>query len=187
MYIQDRQTQTFITDDGYIVTTEDGHIPWWYTRKAQLIKWIIFTSLFFLFLLYLFIGHYHAMRRLRAGKAPLRYHRWMLDRQQRAIHEPEFRDPVPQYGVYRPQYGVYRPAEYNMHTFPPPQYDPNHPAPPTYQPPQGATKIDPSQNHMEPTHRPALSGEQAPEYSTPPGPPPAVLANHAGSTNTYRL
>jgi len=189
MYIQEREE--FLTSDGLIVETDDGRVPWWYSRKAQIIKWAVFTGLFFAFLLYLVVGHYHAVRRLKKNKAPLKYHRWMLNREQRAIHEPEFRNPVPQYGVYRPQYGVYRPGDYNMQNFPPPRYDPSQPPPPTYQPPEGASKVAPSQYHSEPTRRPPSgSGDEAPDYEAPPGPPPAaVTANHtAGSgSEAYRV
>lgn len=79
-----------------------------------------------------------------------------------------------------------------MHPMPPPMYDPSAPMPPTYQPPAGATKVDPSQWRAEPTRRPAESGEPAPEYEAPAGPPPAaVYAHNTGaseaSNNPYRL
>lgn len=80
-----------------------------------------------------------------------------------------------------------------MHPMPPPMYDPNAPMPPTYQPPEGATKVDPSQWRSEPTRRPQESGEASPAYEAPSRPPPAaaVQANHTGastvSNNPYRL
>jgi len=79
-----------------------------------------------------------------------------------------------------------------MYPMPPPIYDPNAPPPPTYQPPEGASKVDPSQWRTEPTRRPAETGEPSPAYDAPPGPPPAAVhANHTGgsrsSNNPYRL
>ena len=73
---------------------------------------------------------------------------------------------------------------------PPPVYDPNSAMPPTYQPPAGATKVDPTQWRSEPTRRPAESGEAAPDYTAPPGPPPATRiesTNTGASNNPYRL
>jgi hypothetical protein len=69
-----------------------------------------------------------------------------------------------------------------MSTFAPPVYDPNSAPPPTYAPPQGATKIDPSQWRSEPTRRPAD------DYAAPEGPPPAFLrperpGQASGTTN----
>ncbi|PSS08737.1 hypothetical protein M430DRAFT_37498 [Amorphotheca resinae ATCC 22711] len=75
---------------------------------------------------------------------------------------------------------------------PPPVYDPSAPMPPVYQPPEGATKVDPSQWRSEPTRRPAEE-DPAPSYEAPPGPPPraAVQADHTGtsttSNNPYRV
>ena len=73
---------------------------------------------------------------------------------------------------------------------PPPVYDQNSAMPPTYQPPAGATKVDPTQWRSEPTRRPAESGEAAPDYTAPPGPPPATRiesTNTGASNNPYRL
>jgi len=112
---------------------------------------------------------------------------WLLNRDQRARYDPSYQNPHAFYSNY-PQPG----DQYSMHPMPPPMYDPNAPQPPTYQPPAGGSKIDPSQWRSEPTRRPAESGEPAPDYDAPPGPPPAALyANHTGgstvSNNPYRL
>lgn len=62
---------------------------------------------------------------------------------------------------------------------PPPVYDGQRP--PEYAaPPEGATKIDPSQWRAEPTRRPqeSSSAAQAPnDFEAPPGPPPSHPAS----------
>jgi hypothetical protein len=149
------------------------------------------------------IGYWHAKRRINKGLRPLAYHRvrlpqhrtrleanitqWLLNRQQRARYDPSYQNPHVFYTSY-PQPG----GQYGMNPMPPQLYDPNG-QPPNYQPPAGASKVDPSQWRSEPIRRPAESGEQAPEYEAPPGPPPApvVHASHTGgstvSNNPYRL
>lgn len=174
-------------------------------QTGQIVRWSIFFGIFFLFVAYMAIGYWHAKRRINKGLRPLAYHRvrhayplaqyrlvtiandaqWLLNRQQRARYDPNYQNPSVYYNTY-PQG-----QQYGLQNMPPPMYDPNAPMPPTYQPPAGATKVDPSQWRSEPTRRPAESGEAAPSYDAPPGPPPAVQANHTGastvSNNPYRL
>lgn len=164
----------------------DGEVPFWWTRKGEIIRWSIFLGIFLLLIAYMAIGYWHAKRRINKGLPPLGYHRWLLNRQQRAIYDPNYRNPSVYYNQY-PQGG-----QYGLQNIPPPpMYDPNAAMPPTYQPPAGATKVDPSQWRSEPTRRPAENGEPAPSYDAPPGPPPAVTANHTGastvSNNPYRV
>lgn len=110
---------------------------------------------------------------------------FLLSRKERAQHDPSYREPLPDYSVYRPD-------QYGMHAYPPPVYDPNAPAPPSYQPPAGATKVDPSQSRTGPTGSQPAPGEPSPEYTPPLGPPPAAAlhAAHTGSSsasnNPYR-
>ncbi|PMD20835.1 hypothetical protein NA56DRAFT_704066 [Hyaloscypha hepaticicola] len=164
-----------------------GGDSFWYSRTGQIVRWSVFLGILFLFFAYMIIGYWHAKRRINKGLRPLAYHRWLLNREQRARYDPSYQNPHVFYTRY-PQPG----GQYGMNPMPPPMYDPNG-QPPSYQPPAGATKVDPSQWRSEPTRRPAESGEQAPEYEAPPGPPPApvVHANHTGgstaSNNPYRL
>jgi hypothetical protein len=163
-----------------------GNSFWW-TRTGQIVRWSIFFGIFILFLAFMMIGYWHAKRRIYKGLPPLAYHRWLLNRHQRARYDPSYQNPHVFYNNYPPPGG-----QYGMHPMPPPMYDPNAPQPPTYQPPAGASKVDPSQWRSEPTIRPAESGEPAPDYEAPPGPPPAAIhANHTGtstvSNNPYRL
>ncbi|KAG5991413.1 hypothetical protein E4U54_003893 [Claviceps lovelessii] len=76
-----------------------------------------------------------------------------------------------QYGGYyyqQPQQSGYQPA-YPMNDMPLPAYDPNRP--PVYSgPPEGGSKVDPSQNRA-PAQRPP-EANAAPDYAPPPGPPP---------------
>jgi len=78
----------------------------------------------------------------------------------------------------------YQPEYYGMQAMPPPVYDPKAPRPPVYEGPDGAAKVAPSQFGNKPTDGP----EDDEEYQAPPGPPPAVSADHTGSSNNpYRL
>ncbi|KAK0730366.1 hypothetical protein B0H67DRAFT_548333 [Lasiosphaeris hirsuta] len=158
------------TDDGFI--DEDScYVPFWYTRTGVILKWSLFLGLTALIGLYILLGYLHAKRRIAKGLAPLGYHRWLISRSQLARVDPRYQYPAANAMPYNPnnQY-------YNMHAMPPPPvYDPNrppmYPGPPG--PPDGATKVDPSQQDtgVEPARR-------FDEYQAPPGPPPA---------NTYRL
>jgi len=171
-------------DDGGVIECTDGP-NWWYTNTARIVKWVVFFGIFGAFIAFMVFGRMHARRRIRKGLAPLAYHRWLLNREERARYDPNFQNPQAVYSTYRPQ-------QYGMETMPPPVYDHNAPPPPTYQPPAGSSKVDPSQWRTQPTRRPDESNDSAPEYTPPAGPPPpAVQANHTGasasSSNPYRL
>jgi len=171
-------------NDGSDFVIVENH-SWWWTRTGQIVRWSIFFGLLFLFFAYMIGGYMHAKSRMKKGLPPLKYHRWLLNRQQRARFDPNYQNPSVYYSTYRPSQG-----QYGMQPMPPPMYDPSQPPPPTYQPPAGASKVDPSQWRAEPTRRPAESGERAPEYEAPPGPPPAAAlqANNTGtSNNPYRM
>jgi len=175
---QNNQQEEFIYDDER---------SFWWTRTGQIVRWSVFFGIFFLFIAYMTIGYWHAKRRINKGLRPLAYHRWLLNRQQRARYDPAYQNPTAFYAPY-PSGG-----QYGMHPMPPPMYDPDAPQPPTYQPPAGGSKVDPSQWRAEPTRRPTpAEGEPSPAYEAPPGPPPAaVTANHTGasttSNNPYRM
>src|SRR5256885_17258867 len=74
-------------------------------------------------------------------------------------------------------------------------YNPNLPPPPSYQPPEGASKVDPSQ-YRHSQHSAAGTARQesgvtarpsTEEYAPPPGPPPALQnQSTGGSTNPFR-
>jgi len=172
----------FIEDDG---DDFDDEVPFWWTPTGQIIRWAIFGGIVLVVFLFFILAYWHARRRLKKGLAPLAYHRWLLSRELRAQYDPAYRNPEVNYNTYRPE-------QYGMHPYPPPVYDPNAPAPPTYQPPVGATKVDPSQYSTQPLNRSAAVGDSAPEYSAPPGPPPAALrpdqtGSSSTSNNPYRL
>ncbi|KAH8592096.1 hypothetical protein B0O99DRAFT_518210 [Bisporella sp. PMI_857] len=155
-------------------------------QEGQIARWSVFFAIIFLFSAYMIGGYLHAKRRIKKGLPPLAYHRWLLNRQQRARFDPNYQNPQAYYSPYRPDGG-----QYGMHPMPPPMYNPNEPPPPVYQPPAGGTKVDPSQWRTEPTRRPNENAEASPSYDAPPGPPPAaVQANHTGastvSNNPYR-
>lgn len=167
--------------DGFVVNDDRCFVPFWYTRTGVIVKWSLFLGLTAILVLYLSIGYLHAKRRLRKGLPPLAYHRWLVTRPELARVDPRYAYPQPTgYTTYRPEY-------VGMHAMPPPVYDPNAQRPPVYErPPEGATKVDPSQWRDEPTRRPAE--QQAEEYQAPVGPPPpaAVRPQGTGSSNPFR-
>ncbi|RFU28186.1 hypothetical protein B7463_g8154, partial [Scytalidium lignicola] len=160
--------QTFTDGEGNVYVYHDS---FWWTKTGQIVRLAVFLGIFALIMGYLLGGYLHAKRRIAKGLAPLPYHRWMLSRQQRVQHDPNYQNPANYYyGPYQAE-GQY---QHNMHPMPPPLYDPNAPMPPSYQPPEGATKVDPSQR-SQPTMRPAEASDSSPSYYAPPqGPPPAA-------------
>ncbi|GJN70455.1 hypothetical protein PLICBS_004513 [Purpureocillium lilacinum] len=120
---------------------------------------------------YILGGYWHAKRRLRKGLQPLAYHRCLVSR--RAYQPPQYQASWPQQGGGGG--GYYQPDAYHMGNMAPPVYDPNRP--PMYPgqpagPPEGGSKVDPSQWRTEPTRR-APESNPAPDYAPPAGPPPA--------------
>ncbi|KAJ9132982.1 hypothetical protein NKR23_g11064 [Pleurostoma richardsiae] len=175
-------------DVPYGFVEENGRlVPFWYSRTGVIVKWSVFLGLFTIIGLYLLIGYTHAKRRMRKGLPPLAYHRWLVSKAELARVDPRYAYPQPAgYSNYRPDYYGMQPQPFAA---PPPVYDPNAPRPPIYDGPEGATKVAPSQYGNQPTYRPA-DQDQAPmgdDFAPPPGPPPAVTANHTGSSNNpYR-
>ncbi|KAI9784826.1 MAG: hypothetical protein M1839_001556 [Geoglossum umbratile] len=164
-----------IGDDGY-----------YYTPRDLAIKWIVITSLMIGFLMFLGLSYWHAHRRMSRGKPPLKYHRWLIPRAQRAQFEPESQN---QFSFYQAQNGPY---DYNQSMnpqAPPPAYNPDLAPPPTYQPPTGASKVDPIQSptYTPPPQPPAVGpsfGFQQTGVAASSEPPPPA-ATH--STNPFRL
>ncbi|EEY17597.1 conserved hypothetical protein [Verticillium alfalfae VaMs.102] len=137
---------------------------------------------------YLIGGYLHAKRRLKKGLLPLAYHRWMVRRAVLAQVDPRYGRPHQQpayYATYRPGYGeAYAQGQghggYGMQNMPPPppMYDPSSARPPMYVPPEGGSKVDPSQTY----------GRES--YAPPAGPPPpqqqtGVATNTTGNTNPF--
>lgn len=117
---------------------------WWWSPEAYAVKFAIIVALFAVVAVYLLGGYLHAKRRIRKGLPPLAYHRWMLSRAERARFDPNY---------HPPQIALYQvPEGYATHGYPapPPAYNPNAPPPPTYQPPEGGSKIAPSQSVYQP-------------------------------------
>ncbi|KAI1004519.1 hypothetical protein K3495_g3690 [Podosphaera aphanis] len=152
-------------DDIIIVQREPS---FWWTKTGQIIRWSVFFGIITILTLYTLIGYYHAKRRMKKGLPLLAYHRWLVSDELREIHDPTYVNPRSYY-IYSTG-----PTGYGMQAMPPPLYDPNAPLPPSYRPPNGATKVDPSQWHSEPTIRPQTTNV-SPNYEAPPGPPPAAI------------
>ncbi|KAL9018922.1 MAG: hypothetical protein Q9185_003756 [Variospora sp. 1 TL-2023] len=132
---------------------------WWYSETAEAIKWAVVVTILAL-LVFCLAGYLHARRRVRAGQAPLKYHRWLLPRRQRMHQAPQA--PHQQFTFYGHQQA---PHEMQPYPAPPPAYhQAQMPPPPRYEPPQGASKTNPDQ-----------------QYMAPPGPPPPPAAESSRS------
>ncbi|KAF0322021.1 hypothetical protein GQ607_010747 [Colletotrichum asianum] len=169
--------QTVVNDNdlppGWVI--QNGRaIPWWYSRTGVIVKWSVFLGLTTLFAAFLIIGYMHGKRRLKKGLLPLGYHRWLFSRAQLARVDSRYAWPQATYNNYRPEYYQQQQGYYGMQGMPPPTYDPNAARPPMYAPPDGGSKVDPSQEYG---------------ITPPPGPPPppaAMPANHTGQSYPYR-
>lgn len=143
-------------------------------QTGVIVKWSVFLGLTTLFAAFLIIGYMHGKRRLKKGLLPLGYHRWLFSRAQLARVDSRYAWPQATYNNYRPEYYQQQQGYYGMQGMPPPTYDPNAARPPMYAPPDGGSKVDPSQEYG---------------ITPPPGPPPppaAMPANHTGQSYPYR-
>ncbi|KAH6609283.1 chitin synthesis regulation [Trichoderma cornu-damae] len=138
---------------------EDGIlIPWRYSKVGIIVKWSLAAAILLGFVMFLLGGYLHLQSRLKKGRPPLAYHRFMVRRSMPAATEQS--DWMPQGNG--PQ-GVHYMA-------PPPIYDPARL--PVYSGhADGGAKVDYAQ---EPTRR-AAEVNPAPEYEAPLGPPPAAV------------
>ncbi|KAG5977401.1 hypothetical protein E4U55_006844 [Claviceps digitariae] len=157
--------------DIYCVDGE-CYYSWWHSQTGIIVRWVVFFVILALILLYILGGTLHARRRMRKGLEPLAYHRCLVRRRFRAPPPNQQQWPVNQQqaGYYnqQPQQSGHQPA-YPMNDMPLPAYDPNRP--PVYSgPPEGGSKVDPSQNRAPTQRQPETNG--APEYAPPQGPPP---------------
>lgn len=132
------------------------------------VRYAIVGSLFALALLYFVGGYFHALRRLRKGLPPLRYHRWMVQRRlymMNAMNNGQNNNNGSG-GYYNSGAAYYGPpgsqqpgqGGYQMENYPPPPpaYNPQEVPPPTYQPPEGASKVLADQHY----HVRAVDGEE---------------------------
>jgi len=144
----------------------DGDGSWWWSSEAYTIKFAVLLSIFVVLIAYFLGGYLHAQRRIKKGLPPLRYHRWLLPRSQRARFDPYFQQQQQQQFAYYPVQDGYAMQGYPP---PPPAYNPHAPPPPSYQPSEGGSKVMPSQD----------------VYAAPVGPPPTTSnANPVGEEPT---
>ncbi|KAI5798925.1 hypothetical protein EDC01DRAFT_628776 [Geopyxis carbonaria] len=168
-------------DNGWGYGDDDGPDEWYLSGEASSIKYGILFGILALAALLIAGSWFHARQRMKKGVAPLRYHRWLVPRSQRAIYEPHLRgggQPEQNFTFYNHQ--QQQQQGYDMNTVPPPPaYNPNFAQPPVYAgalPPVGTAK-NPFQDP------PAVGGEgssgvQPPQqvhYAPPPpsGAPPS--------------
>lgn len=144
-----RILQKRVDDDDY---DDDDDVNWWYSDTATTVKWVAFSAIVLLFMIWIIGGHWHAKRRIEKGLRPLAYHRCFVSRRMMARVDPRYACP-PQtymYSNYPPPPDGYNysyapnPNGYQMNNMPPPPiYDPSRP--PQYEAPPGASKVDPNQ------------------------------------------
>lgn len=145
--------QSFVGNNNGIVTRDDGFRDddsdnFWYSDKAEIIKWAVAGGITLFFLLWFVGGYIHARRRVRKGLKPLLYHRFLLPYSQRAQFEPQNN-----FSFYRQENQGYPMDQYGP---PPPVYNADNPQPPQYMPPPGGTKANPSQEWIAPPPGPPL-------------------------------
>lgn len=120
------------------------------------VRYGIIAALFFIVLLFFVGGYFHAQRRIKKGKQPLAYHRWML-------RAPAYNArPYPPPGS-RPVYAYYSEPHNNNYQMegyppPPPAYHHAEASPPVYAPPPGASKAMADQTFRETTRVGESSG-----------------------------
>jgi len=140
---------------------------WWWSTTGMAVRYIIVAVIFVTVIAALLFAYTHAQRRVRAGKEPLAYHRWLVARRQRRYTSEQSR-----YAHYaqNPQqaYGM------NNYAPPPPAYN-AYDVPPTYQPPDGGSKTMANQNVEEMRRG---DGESSTTFMAPPPshPPPGHVA-----------
>ncbi|KAH0609016.1 uncharacterized protein H6S33_001244 [Morchella sextelata] len=122
---------------------------WYWSDEARNIKYGVLFGILILAFLVIMGMWLHADRRMKAGNAPLPYHRWLVARHRRAQWEPQLQQPEQQFSFYQhQQHQRQQETDYSMHTVPPPAYNPNYAQPPVYTggPPIGSSKVHPSQH-----------------------------------------
>lgn len=160
--------------DGFI-DDSTCYVPFWYTKTGVIVKWSLFLGLIAFIGLYLLLGYMHAQRRIKKGLMPLAYHRFLVNRRQRAMMDPNYQYPQPETRPY-----FHNQQYFGMQNMPPPVYDPAAARPPMYSgpqgpagPPDGATKVDPTQ-------------QNAYQYEAPSGPPPSTIPPQNTGSNPFR-
>ncbi|EEU48056.1 uncharacterized protein NECHADRAFT_102387 [Fusarium vanettenii 77-13-4] len=158
----DNRTESWGLDDD---DNDEGY--WWYSDEGVIVKWSILAVIVVLFTLWIVGGYWHAKRRIAKGLRPMAYHRCFVSRRMMAQVDPRYAyHPQPYYATYPgPDGHTYvQPGGYPMYNMPPPVYDPSRP--PMYEePPEGGSKIDPTQGQRR--------DDGPADFQAPPGPPPA--------------
>lgn len=168
-------------------------------QTAVAIKWAFIGAVFLLFLLWFVGGYYHAQRRIKRGLPPLRYHRvcsqrWAIDR-----HSLKFCSSSSQHDSARctcadrnsvaithntmatvkatPCKHIRHHLQVRFKTWylkyeaDSTAYHTENIPPPSYQPPQGGTKVNPTQEWAVP----------------PPGPPPGYAGEGSSTMQSVPL
>lgn len=133
-------------------------------QRAYAIRWGIILGLVLIFSVFLVVAYTHANRRLSRNQPPLPYHRWLLPRHKRAIHEPRFRRPEANFTFYQQQQQQQQyQGNHGGAPLPPPPGQWSAPLPPT--PPAAAAA---GQYPMQPVPPPYnASYAHPPGYSAP--------------------
>lgn len=123
-------------DDGDVNDARNG-VGDYYDREGEIIRYVVVAVLLFSVLFLIFFGMWHAKKRVRQGKAPLMYHRWLIHPKHRPLPGQTYQQSWPQDGSRRAPFPTgqqYQMQDWN-YAPPPPVYA--HDAPPGYAPPEG--------------------------------------------------
>ncbi|EON64264.1 hypothetical protein W97_03495 [Coniosporium apollinis CBS 100218] len=172
---------------------------WWDSPAGYTVKYVVFAAIVLFIIVWFVGGYYHAQRRMKKGLPPLAYHRFLVNRRQRAQFDPTYQHPQHHYTVYplhRPYYMQQQQNGYQMQNYPepPPLY--SHDVPPAYQGPPGGSKANPQQEWHIPapgqesgvtTHGGPAAESSSASYSPPSGAPIAPGGSAGGPALPERV
>jgi len=146
----------------------------WWSPTGYIVKWAIMAGIFLIITVWFVGGYLHAQKRMKKGLPPLKYHRFLISRAQRAQFDPNqrqfaMRPHHPGAGMYGHTYQTQNPdGSYTVHTYypePPPLYN-GAGGPPAYT----------AEQKEEMARQESLG--QGVQYPPPAGPPPSGQPGH---------
>jgi len=118
-----------VVNDTYM----DANTRKWFMSQSQFaLKWSLVAGLLLLLLIGIFLSYLHAQKRIKAGKKPLLYHRWLV---------PQWQLHLFSHYSQQDMHDFYHAGEDRWLPNPPPPYNPNAAMPPSYQLPPRFSKV----------------------------------------------
>jgi len=122
-------------------TTMDADTKKWWIQQGQVaMRWSLVAGLLLLLLLAVFISYLHAQHRIKNGRKPMMYHKWLVPQWQLHLFNQNSQQDMHEF---------YQNADGAFHPHPPPPYNPNALQPPSYQNPPRFSKVVPSADATE--------------------------------------